>query len=291
MLHNAIHSCRLSLRLLPILERQSCVDQLEKTFISGIMSVRLVEKQSRWFPLQERCLTRVKDMNPPPFHCPPLMTTYVVLLVSVQIIPWLVHCFCGEMSWNPGWTQLNVLPRLRITVPGATNYAISLYPKDWRSWIVSCDVALDNYRNHFESQFRNEHGIPPSECTPAALNQSTELSVALMTFQRDIVQQMIPGASGMHCGSVCLSDYGVDVRRTQNSCNNLVSVEAITRFRDFPIFVNIQLYAAFVRPGLEYVITLVLWNRSSFRLSTDPDLLPFGCLHWWTLFPAWSCYN
>ena len=38
--------------------------------------------------------------------------------------------------------------------------------------------------------------------------------------------------------------------------------QAGARFKNFPVYVNIQLYAAFVRPGLEYDIILIYRNRS-----------------------------
>ena len=221
-LHSAIVSaCPVLTRLSSISERQSGVDNMEKIFIGGIMNIA------------KRVIGR-KAVPVVPFlgKLPQPSVDYQSTATSLAATYADLRRFAGLGSDNPRVGAL--LLRRDELKSRLSSIERSSQTKAFHSWrdelcnlpvpqrlkvlnrvmrrrsaagacLSSTPIALENYRNHFEAQFQNEHGIPPFENTPVALDQSTELSVALMTFQTDTVKQMIlrspsgkaPGASGM----------------------------------------------------------------------------------------------
>ena len=221
-LHSAIVSaCPVLTRLSSISERQSGVDNMEKIFIGGIMNIA------------KRVIGR-KAVPVVPFlgNLPQPSVDYQSTATSMAATYADLRRFAGLGSDNPRVGAL--LLRRDELKSRLSSIERSSQTKAFHSWrdelcnlpvpqrlkvlnrvmrrrsaagacLSSTPIALENYRNHFEAQFQNEHGIPPFENTPVALDQSTELSVALMTFQTDTVKQMIlrspsgkaPGASGM----------------------------------------------------------------------------------------------
>lgn len=208
-------------RLSPVVERQTCVANMEKIFVGGIMKLaqRVIGRKAvpvvssagkSPYPNEDYRSTalslsatyddlrRYAGLGPDNARVRALLlrrdelkSRLTSLERSSQTVAY--HTWRDELCQLPVSQRLKILNRVmrRRSAAGAC--------------LSSTPIALDSYRSHFEAQFRNDHGIEPFEDAPVLLDQSTELSIAVMTFSPEKVQQMIlrsppgkaPGASGL----------------------------------------------------------------------------------------------
>ena len=217
-----VAACPASLtRMSPVIERQTCVDNMEKSFIRGIMGIaqrvigrkavpvapssKKLHHSNEEYRLASSALTATFDdlrrftgLGPDNPRVLALLRRRDELKSQLNSIERTnqsnaYHKWRDDFCHLPASQKLKVLNRVmrRRSAAGA--------------FLSSTPIALDSYRVHFEGQFQNTFGIPQYEFMPPPLDQSTELSIALMTFQNDIVSRMIlrspsgkaPGASGL----------------------------------------------------------------------------------------------
>ena len=217
-----VAACPASLtRMSPVIERQTCVDNMEKSFIRGIMGIaqrvigrkavpvapssKKLHHSNEEYRLASSALTATFDdlrrftgLGPDNPRVLALLRRRDELKSQLNSIERTnqsnaYHKWRDDFCHLPASQKLKVLNRVmrRRSAAGAC--------------LSSTPIALDSYRVHFEGQFQNTFGIPQYEFMPPPLDQSTELSIALMTFQNDIVSRMIlrspsgkaPGASGL----------------------------------------------------------------------------------------------
>ena len=208
-------------RLSPIVSRQQTVDAMEKLFIDGIMSIaqrvigrkavpivpssgRIVEPPAEYRTAATSLVATYSDLRRfaslGPEH--PRVSALLHRRDSLKAQLEALERSCQRENYNKWRDDLCSLPvaqRLKVLNRcmrrrSAAGACLSTTP-----------LALDSYKTHFERQFGNEFGIAPFVEEIAPLEQDTEISIALFTFQTGTVQDMImrspagkaPGASGM----------------------------------------------------------------------------------------------
>ena len=207
-------------RLSPVLERQTVVDHMERHFIHGIMSIaqRVIGRKAVPVAPSGKSPSETEDyrstasalsatyddlrrfarLGPDHPRVSALLLKRDELKATLKTIE-LSAQRSNYSKWRDDLCKLPVSQRLKVLNRcmrrrSAAGACLSTTP-----------IALQKYRDHFAKQFRNELGIDPHPEALPGLHVGTELAIAMLTFQPDIVHEMTlrspagkaPGISGM----------------------------------------------------------------------------------------------
>lgn len=208
-------------RLSPILFRQQCVDSIEKTFVQSIMDIakRVVGRRAvpvapssgrtTEIPEEYRSvatslsatygdLRRFSGLGPDNPRVAALLRRRDELRAQLHSLEQSKKR-SGYAKWRDDLCNLPVAQRLKVLNRCMRRRSAA------GSCLSTTPLALQSYREHFERQFQNDFGIAPFNEDLPSLDQATELSIAMVTFQPGIVHEMVirspagkaPGVSGM----------------------------------------------------------------------------------------------
>ena len=126
-----------------------------------------------------------------------------------------------------------------------------------------------------EDSLERGYRFSPSKCVVVCMDHST-----YRLYDSPLVHQNSFSYLGIevNCRGIAARNHA-KARATKAVKSAERLKQAGARFRNFPVHVNIQLYAAFVRPGLEYGLTLVHQDRRAmWTLQMAPETNPLQLL-------------